>query len=193
MDTSSTVAPAQSRSGALNAALLAGVVLVAAIFAFSSIYPSDWYAVFKTVHVLTAVVWVGGGVLLTILAVLADRRDDPQEMATIARQAVFVGEKIFAPSGLVVFLMGIAMMLNTDWGWGKFWVVAGLVGYAATFINGVAVLAPMARKVSKLLAEQGPDSPETQAAIARILLIARVDVAVLLLVVADMITKPFAA
>jgi hypothetical protein len=32
---------------------------------------------------------------------------------------------------------------------------------------------------------------ETQAAIRRILLVARVDVTVLLLVVADMVTKPF--
>ena len=56
-------------------------------------------AVFKTVHVLLAVVWVGGGVLLTILAIVADRRNDPHEVATIARQAVFVGEMIFAPAG----------------------------------------------------------------------------------------------
>ena len=191
MDTPSTAAPAQSRSGALNAALLAGVLLVAAIFAFSSIYASDWYAVFKTVHVLLAVVWVGGGVVLTILAVAADRRNDPHEVATIARQAVFVGEKIFAPAGLAVFLMGIAMMLNTDWGWGRFWVVAGLIGYAATFVNGLVVLTPLAKQVSALLDEKGAEAPETQAAIARILLIARIDVAVLLLVVADMITKPF--
>jgi uncharacterized membrane protein len=191
MDTPSTAAPAQSRSGALNAALLGGVVLVAAIFAFSSIYASDWYAVFKTIHVLLAVVWVGGGVLLTILAVVADRRNNPNELATIARQAVFVGERIFAPAGLAVFLMGIAMMLNTDWGWGHFWVVAGLIGYAATFVNGLVVLTPLAKKASALLDEKGAEAPETQAAIARILLIARIDVAVLLLVVADMVTKPF--
>jgi hypothetical protein len=42
-----------------------------------------------------------------------------------------------------------------------------------------------------LLEEKGPTAPETQAAIQRILLIARVDVAVLLLVVADMLMKPF--
>src|SRR5690349_21809013 len=157
MDTPSTAAPAQSRSGALNAALLGGVVLVAAIFAFSSIYASDWYAVFKTIHVLLAVVWVGGGVLLTILAVVADRRNDPNELATIARQAVFVGERIFAPAGLAVFLMGIAMMLNTDWGWGHFWVVAGLIGYAATFVNGLVVLTPLAKKASALLDEKGAE------------------------------------
>jgi hypothetical protein len=38
---------------------------------------------------------------------------------------------------------------------------------------------------------EGAEAPETQAAIQRILLIARVDIAVLLLVVADMVLKPF--
>ena len=191
MDTPSTAAPAQSRSGPLNAALLAGVVLVAAIFAFNSIYFSNWYAVFKTVHVLLAVVWVGGGVLLTILAIVADRRNDPHEVATIARQAVFVGEKIFAPAGLLVFLMGISMMLNTNWGWGKFWVVAGLIGYALTFITGIAVLSPLAKKIQASAEQNGPEHPETIALIDRILLIGRFDVAILLLVIVDMVTKPF--
>lgn len=87
--------------------------------------------------------------------------------------------------------MGVAMMLNTDWGWGKFWIVAGLVGYAITFVTGVAVLAPLAKQIKASAAENGPTDPATMALIARILLIARVDVAVLLLVIADMVSKPF--
>jgi hypothetical protein len=58
-------------------------------------------------------------------------------------------------------------------------------------VTGIAVLAPVAKKVAELAESQGPEAPETQAAIRRILLVARVDIAVLLLVVADMVTKPF--
>ena len=46
-------------------------------------------------------------------------------------------------------------------------------------------------KIDLLLKEKGPAAPETQAAIQRILLVARFDIAILLLVVADMVTKPF--
>jgi hypothetical protein len=45
--------------------------------------------------------------------------------------------------------------------------------------------------VAELSATKGTTAPETIEAIRRILLIARFDIAVLLLVVADMITKPF--
>ncbi len=187
-------APAPPRSGgALTVALLLIVVVVAVVFAFSSsvFLPNNWYSLFKAIHVTLAVVWVGGGVLLVILALLAERTNDPGQLVTVARQAAFAGERIFAPAGLIVFLMGIAMMINTNFGWGKFWVVLGLVGYAATFVTGIAVLAPLARKINAVSDERGPTDPEAIALINRILLIARVDIAVLLIVVLDMVTKPF--
>jgi uncharacterized membrane protein len=172
--------------------IIGAVVLVVAIVFISQAGSNAWYSAFKAVHVLGAIVWIGGGALITILAIMAERRNDPAELATVARQAAMVGERIFAPAGLVVVAMGIAMMANTNWGWGKFWVTAGLVGYAITFFTGVGVLSPGAKKIVAMTEEKGATHPDTQAAIKRILLIARVDVAMLFLVVVDMVVKPFA-
>src|SRR6478609_4342567 len=141
MESLSASSPAQrSSSGLVTAAVGLTFVVVAALFAFNSAWYHHWYAVFRAVHVTVAVFWVGGGLLLTVLGLRAERSTDPMEMATLARQAAFAGERLFAPAGAVVLLMGIAMMIHTDWGWGKFWVVAGLIGYAATFVTGIAVL-----------------------------------------------------
>jgi uncharacterized membrane protein len=189
--TSSTTPAARSTSARVTIGVGLAVVVVGLIFALNSGFYGNWYALFRVVHVVLAIFWVGGGLTLTILGLRAERSTDPLEMATLARQAAFAGEKFFAPAGLVVLLMGIAMMINTDWGWGKFWVIAGLVGYAATFVTGIGFLSPLAKKIDELLTEKGPSAPETQAAIQRILLIARIDIGVLLLVVADMVTKPF--
>lgn len=195
MDTPAAGAEAaQSRSNYLTLLLLAIVVVVGAIFAFSSsIYlPNNWYALFKWIHVTFAVVWIGGGMLLTVLAIRAQRENVPSKVVVIAEQAAFAGEKIFAPAGMVVFLMGIAMMINTNWGWSHFWIVAGLIGYASTFITGVAVLSPLAKKINASAEQNGTEHATTLALIDRIMLIVRFDMAVLLLVVADMVTKPFA-
>lgn len=190
--TTTTAAPAAEarRSGLLTAALGAVFLVVALVFALDSIY-SNWYAIFRVVHVVVAVFWVGGGLTLTVLGLKAETSNDTGEIVTVARQAAFVGEKLFAPAGLIVLLMGIAMIINGDLGWGHFWVIAGLVGYAATFATGVGVLSPLAKKIGESVEKNGPEHPETIALIKRILLIARVDVAVLLLVVADMTLKPF--
>jgi uncharacterized membrane protein len=191
METTTTPAAARRSSGALTAAIGIVALILIVVFAFKSAWYPDWYALFRVLHVVVAVFWVGGGLLLTVLGLRAERADDPNEMATLARQAAFAGEKLFAPGGLIVLAMGIAMMINTNWGWGKFWVVAGLVGYALTFVTGIGVLSPLAKKIDVLLREKGPAAPETQATIQRILLVARFDIAILLLVVADMVTKPF--
>ena len=192
METTSASAPSARRSSReITLGLGITVLVLGAVFAVASGWYSDWYAIFRVVHVVLAVFWVGGGLTLTILGLRAERLDDPVEMATLARQAAFVGEKLFAPTGLVVLLMGIALVINGHLGWDHFWVIAALVGYAATFVTGIAVLSPLAKKVDVLLTEKGPEAPETVAAIQKILLVARVDTAVLLLVVADMVTKPF--
>ena len=183
---------AERQSAALTFVLLGAVAVIAVVFAFStSLLPNHWFALFKAVHVTFAVLWVGGGLTLTILAIAAERTGDAQEIATIAKQAAFVGERIFAPAGLIVLAMGIAMMINTDFGWGSFWVIAGLIGYATTFATGIGVLSPLAKRIAVLAEQRGPTDPETMMLIKRIMLVARFDVAVLLVVVLDMITKPF--
>ena len=195
MDTPATGSAAQSRgANNLTIGLLAAVVVIGVIFAFSgsAAVPNDWYALFKAGHVLFAVIWVGGGVSIMIHAIRAQRTYNPEDIVTIAKQAAFMGEKVFAPAGLVTFLAGIAMMINTSWGWGHFWIVVGLIGYAATFIVGVGVLSPLAKKIDASAQANGPEHPETLALVERIMMIGRFDVAVLLVVVLDMVLKPFA-
>ena len=184
-------APSDSSRAWVTPAIILVVVVISLLFAYKSVGFGTWYSIFKLVHVGAAVFWVGGGLLLTALAIRAERSDDAEELATVARQATFVGEKLFAPAGGIVLAMGIAMMINFHWGWGTTWVTIALLGWAVSFVTGIAVLAPRARRLNELFETVGAAAPETQAAVRQILLIARVDVAVLVLVVFDMILKPY--
>lgn len=192
METTSPVqVPEHGRSWVTPAIGLA-VVAVGLLFAFKATDTSTtWFGIFKLVHVSVAVFWVGGGLLLTALAIRAERADDPEEIATIARQATFVGQRLFAPAGGIVLAMGITMVINQHIGFGTTWIDIGLTGWAISFVTGIALLAPRAHRIVELCDTVGAAAPETQTAIREILLISRVDVAVLVLVVADMLLKPF--
>lgn len=193
METTSNVQAPESKAGWVNPAILLALIGVGLLFAFQTTEENTtWFSIFKLIHVCIAVFWVGGGLLITGLAIRAQISKDPRELTTIARQAAFVGEKLFAPAGGIVLAMGIAMVINSpDIGFGDTWVTIGLVGWAISFITGVAVLSPRAKKLAGLLETAGDAAPETQAAIRQIMLIARVDVALLLVVVMDMLMKPF--
>jgi hypothetical protein len=95
METTHVEVPADRRaSGRTTAAIGVAVAAVALVFAFNATDAhSTWFGVFKLIHVSGAVFWVGGGILLTVLALRAERAGDPNEMATITRQAAFVGER----------------------------------------------------------------------------------------------------
>jgi uncharacterized membrane protein len=192
METTSAQAPGRG-SNWITPVILLAVVGVGLLFAFEATDASStWFGIFKIVHVGFAVFWVGGGLLLTALALRAERSKDPEELATIARQATFVGEKLFAPASGVVLAMGIAMVINSpEIGFGDAWVIIGLVGFAISFVTGIAVLAPRAKRLVELFDTVGATAPQTQAAVKEILLISRVDIAVLVIVVFDMLMKPF--
>jgi uncharacterized membrane protein len=196
MDTTPVTEAPRTDSGAsrrITLGILAAVIAVGLVFVLNTSEDiTHWFAAFKWIHVSVAVFWVGGGLTLTALALWAETKEDPEEMATLARQAAFVGEKLFAPAGLIVLAMGITMVINSpEFSFSQAWVIIGLVGYALTFTTGVAFLAPRAKRISELLETKGAAAPETQAAIKQILLISRIDVGVLLIVVADMLMKPF--
>jgi uncharacterized membrane protein len=172
----------------LTAAIAAAFLVVAIVFAVSN---GHWYFVFKAIHVTFAVIWIGGGMLLTILGLTAERRNDPAELAAVARQAALVGQKVFSPAAVIVFLAGLGMMINGSLDWNQFWVSFGLLGFLSSFVVGIAFLAPQSKRAAALIESDGVASPAAQAAIAKILVIARYDIAVLLLVVLDMVLKPF--
>ena len=191
METTSAAQAPSSRPGWVTPTILLTVVGVFLLFAFKATdAATTWFGVFKLVHVGVAVFWVGGGVLLTALALRAERSDDPEDLANVARQATFVGEKLFAPASGVVLAMGITMVINRHIGFGTTWVDIGLAGFAISTVVGIGVLSPRAKRLVELFDTVGAAAPETQAAIKEILLISRLDVALLLCVVADMLMKP---
>src|SRR3954454_22226783 len=162
-------------------------VLVAVLFIMAS--PEDWYGAFKTFHVVFAVIWIGGGFLISVLAFLAELEHDLEGRTILAKQAAAVSMRVFTPAALVVLIFGIAMMLNDEgqalWDWGNFWVSFGLLGFIASFVMVFFVLGPAAKRMDALVSAGGANTPEVHAEMNRIFLVARADAAILLLVVVD--------
>jgi uncharacterized membrane protein len=183
-----TDAASRRRTSVIVTALLALVlVVVSIVFAASA----PWYFVFKMLHVGAAVVWVGGGVFLTICAVLAELANDDDQLLQIGHWAETVAGRLFPAMSFVVLGFGIAMTSNGDIPYNQFWVIFGLVAWALSAATGIGFLGPEAKRLNKAAAAHGPKAPEVQARLRRILLVARADIALMFLIVFDMVVKPF--
>jgi hypothetical protein len=70
------------------------------------------------------------------------------------------------------------------------WILIGFIGIAITIVTGAFFLGPEAERLGKLGPERDPADPEIQRRIRRIFAMSRIDLVVLVLVVADMVFKP---
>src|ERR671935_2942713 len=170
-------------TGAVALALTA----VSVVFAANT----QWYFVFKMIHVGASVTWVGGGLFIAICAVLAELANDDDQLLQIGHWAETVAGRLFPVMSFVVLGFGIGMTENLGIAYDQFWLVFGVIAWGLSAATGILFLGPESKRLNKTAAEFGPRSPEVQARLRRILLVARVDVALMLLIVFDMVAKPF--
>jgi uncharacterized membrane protein len=184
------VATAESRrrtSVIATSAIALALVVVAIVFAANA----PWYFVFKMLHVGAAVVWVGGGLFLTVIALLAELANDDDQLLQIGHWAETVAGRLFPLMSFVVLGFGFAMISNGHLPYDQFWLIFGLVAWGLSAATGILFLGPEAKRLNKIAAEHGPKSSQAQARLRRILLVARFDVALMFLIVFDMVAKPF--
>ncbi len=87
-------APASARTA--TSTLLAGLVLLAGTIALLWYAPGS-YSVYKALHVLAIVVWVGGDVTLTTLGIVFERRRDGETLAALGKLGAWIGVHVYTP------------------------------------------------------------------------------------------------
>ena len=145
-----------------------------------------WYQFLLFVHISAAMIWLGGAFMFQMYGFVVRRGGDPEEIARFAGRAGVLAERMFVPASLVVILAGIGMMIDGNWDWDQLWVIFALVTFGASFLTGLLVLGPMAKRIP----EVGPTTPAGQALIERLFSILRVDLAFMYTIVFAMVVKP---
>jgi uncharacterized membrane protein len=148
----------------------------------------DWYSIVKFLHVVSAILWVGGGFSLMVLAVRADRAGNIEGMLQAMRATGELGNRFFAPMSMLTLAFGLILC----WFWVGFsdlWILIGLAGFATTFCIGMFIFKPTADRMAGMIAKDGV-TPSALAQGRRILVAARLDYSVMLVIIADMVLKP---
>jgi uncharacterized membrane protein len=147
-----------------------------------------FYDILKFGHVALAIAWIGGGLMLSILAEFALRSKIPGRAAEFAREVGLLGQRFFTPVSLAVLGLGFWLVHRGHWGY-ETWVIVSLVGYGLSFAIGAGFLGPQSTRLSKLIESEGPDAPAVKASIRTLVTVARFDSVILFTIVFFMVTK----
>jgi uncharacterized membrane protein len=147
------------------------------------------YAILKFVHVLSAVVWIGGA---TALAVIMGRLIAARDRTTIAAlfpHSMAYGQRMAGPSSIVVLITGIWMIFAGKLSPHAFWIIWGFLGIIVHFVFGATIMRKRGMAFAKLASAPGNDD-ELAAAGARLRVANLIYLLIMVSVIGAMVLKP---
>jgi uncharacterized membrane protein len=147
------------------------------------------YQLLLFVHVVCAMIWVGGALYAQVLALRVRESDDPAELPRLARHVEFIGSRVFMPVAILLFLAGAAMTVQA-WSFGQAWIAISVALWIASALAGALYLAPRAKRVVALFEDEGPSSVAGRAVLDQMFLVSRLELGAFAIIVALMVFKP---
>lgn len=144
------------------------------------------YDTLLLIHILSAMVWVGGGFLVVAVERHAYKAGGRDAFTRMRGDLEWVDDRIFTPAPLVVVVTGVAMVLFSEaWAFSQPWIYLTLGLIAVEFAVGY-------RDLNRLKAgrQRGTDSPAYKAAVKTWLRFAPAAIALYGVIVALMLFKP---
>jgi uncharacterized membrane protein len=144
----------------------------------------------KFIHLLTAILWIGGSIVMQVLSARVKGSGDPARVAAFGADAEFVGTRLFAPASILLLLSGVGTVFAGDYGFEQPWIGIGLLGWLLVAGIGGGMIGPQSQRLKKILAQSGPGHPDVRRISQRIERLTRLELALFVLLVADMVYKP---
>lgn len=128
---------------------------------------SDAYNVVLVLHILSAIVGLGGVFLANFYYQQARSRGGTEGLAIV--EAYRVVGKVATFFMVAVLVLGIALVLMSDdaWSFGDTWIVLALAVYAVAMVVGGAILDPLEQRaldLQRAIVTAGPSAAGDEAA-----------------------------
>ena len=148
------------------------------------------YELLKLIHVLGAITWVGTSIEQQLVGARAMSSNERGRLARFVDEAEWVGVRLMTPAAILVVIVGVLMVIESGWNFSDTWILIGIGLFILTSLNGMVFLTPQTKKLKSLIVERSENDTGVQALVKRVTLASRIDLLILIAIVADMVIKP---
>lgn len=147
------------------------------------------YMLFKTIHVVAAIAWLGAGLTFQVMNLRARAAADPAGTAFLADQGEWFGQRFFSVASLTTLVSGVVMVLVAEsLSFADLWITVGFAGIMVSIVVGAVLVTRATAALGE--AVTAGDTPRVTALQARLNTLGWIDLAVVFTVVAFMVYKP---
>jgi len=114
---------------------------------------------FKFLHVLAVIVWLGGVLTVNVLQVLTGRGQDRAAKSSLLGLSDLYGRAVIAPAAAVTLLTGLVRVEQINVGYGTFWVAWGFAAVAGSLALGATLIRATNAALRRLTEEAAVDDP----------------------------------
>jgi len=147
------------------------------------------YTLFKFLHVIGAIIWIGGVTTTSILNARVAREQDGAVLAAMSRQSRFFGMAIIGPAAGLTLIAGIVMIAVSGLGV-PLWVIWGFAAIIVSIGLGATLIRRAGEELSNMAATATPGDTRLSALQRRLAILNTINVLVLLSAVWAMVFKP---
>ena len=147
------------------------------------------YNLWQFLHVVSAIVWVGAAALAVFLSVRLEALKEEPLAGAASRLMESNAVPLFMLASLSTLVTGLIMAIG--WvGFGPLWIKVGLAGIFVSLVLGFGYFKPQIEKLDAAVTARGSDDPEVRRKVRQTNYVALGELAVFLIVVWAMVTKP---
>jgi uncharacterized membrane protein len=148
------------------------------------------YELLLLLHIIAAIVWVGAATTYFALELRTDLDGDVEREGSHTDDADWLAARLFIPASIGTLIFGVFAAIEGDWNFGSLWIIVGLTGFGVSFATGIGYFEPETKKLAAAIERDGATHPEVRRRMANLKTVGRIELAVLYVVVASMVTKP---
>jgi len=148
------------------------------------------YKLLLAVHILAAVLWVGGGATLHVMGRIAQKSGDRERMNQFSIDAAYIGPRLYAPLSIILLLVGFPLVNKAGYDMSDAFIGIAFAGWIASFLIGILYYSRADKKRAAIVASEGVESDAFLASYQQVAMVNSIELLILVLVVLDMAIKP---